>query len=411
MDASAKETHCKRILRKFQKLGDTLDERRRRLWAASEALEIGFGGVTCVSEATGIARSTIQTGLKELKRPGRKPKHTRVRRAGGGRKPHAQHQPKLAEALDGLVEPETRGDPETPLRWTCKSTRKLAAELKQLGYKASHQHVRRMLKRAGYSLQSNRKSVEGKQHPDRNGQFEYIHNRVRLAIRRKQPVISVDTKKKELIGQYKNAGREWRPKGKPQRVDVHDFPDKEMGKVIPYGVYDLAANKGWVNVGIDHDTAEFAVASIERWWRRMGKGSYPNAKELYITADSGGSNSYRNRAWRLYLQKFADRTGLRINVHHFPPGTSKWNKIEHRMFCHISTNWRGRPLESREAVVSLIGSTKTTTGLTITAALDQRKFAKGVKVTDDELAKVVLKPASFHGEWNYSILPRKRKNG
>jgi transposase len=409
MQTAAKDKHFRRVLQKHKKIAATLNERQRRLWAASEALEIGFGGVTCVAEATGISRSTIQAGIKELKRPGRKPKEARVRRGGGGRKPLAQHHPSLADALNNLVEPETRGDPETPLRWTCKSTRKLAEELVRQGFQISHQQVMRMLKADGYSLQSNRKSIEGKQHPDRNAQFEYINNQVRESVRRKQPVISVDTKKKELIGQYKNGGKEWSPKGRAKRVDVHDFPDKKLGKVIPYGVYDLATNTGWVNVGIDHDTAEFAVASIERWWLRLGKKTYPRARELSITADAGGSNSYRNRAWRLCLQRFADRSGLRINVHHFPPGTSKWNKIEHRMFCHISANWRGRPLDSRETVVSLIGNTRTASGLTITAALDQRKYAKGVKISDADLATVRVKPAKFHGEWNYAILPRLKK--
>jgi transposase len=298
MRKTVKETHLKRVFQKFKKISDTLNERQRRIWASSEAREIGFGGVTCVAEATGISRSTIHAGLKELKRPGRKPKEPRTRRRGGGRKALVACQPGLATALDRLVDPETRGDPETPLRWTCKSTRKLAEELTRQGFVISHQQVMRMLRANGYSLQSNRKSVEGKQHPDRNAQFQHIHDQVKDAMERKQPVISVDTKKKELVGQYKNGGQEWHIKGSPERVDVHDFPDKELGKVIPYGVYDMAANIGWVNVGIDHDTAEFAVASIERWWLKLGKKAYPQARELVVTADAGGSNSYRNRAWR-----------------------------------------------------------------------------------------------------------------
>jgi transposase len=409
MDTATKAMHIKRLCKKFKPLEPMLNERQRRIWAATEALEIGYGGVTCVAEAAGLARSTVQQGLKDLKQPGRKPKQQRIRRAGGGRKLLTEGQPELSAALDALVDPETRGDPETPLRWTLKSTRRLAQELQSQGFVISHQQVMRMLKAEGYSLQGNKKTIEGKQHPDRNAQFEYISEQVKDAAKRKQPVISVDTKKKELIGQFKNAGREWCPRGKAEKVDVHDFPDKELGKVVPYGVYDLAKNKGWVNLGINHDTAEFAVASISRWWDRIGKKEYSSAKELTITADSGGSNSYRNRAWRVHLQNFADKTQLRINVRHFPPGTSKWNKIEHRMFCHISKNWRGRPLVNRETVISLIGSTTTKRGLTITAALDQRFYPKGVKISDEALAQIRIKSAIFHGEWNYTILPQKKK--
>ena len=395
------------IRRAYRNLRESMDEHQRRIWAASEARRIGFGGVSLVSKATSISRSTIHAGLKELSRPGRKPKDYRVRRRGGGRKALAERAPELEAALDSLIEPDTRGDPETPLRWTCKSTRRLAKALSQQGHKVSHSHVARMLKKAGYSLQGNRKTVEGKQHPDRDAQFRYIHDTVKAAIARRSPVISVDTKKKELVGRYKNAGKEWRRRGDAERVKTHDFPDKQKGKVIPYGVYDIAQNVGWVNVGIDHDTAEFAVASIRRWWQRMGKKTYSHAKEVFVTADAGGSNSYRNRLWRFELQRFADETGLAVTVCHFPPGTSRWNKIEHRMFCHISANWRGRPLVDHETIVSLISNTTTEGGLMIKAALDRRRFAKGKKIDDAKMKTIRLRPAKFHGEWNYTILPHK----
>ena len=315
------------IRKKFNALRSTLNERQRRLWAATEAVAIGRGGIACVGEATGLSRNTIRAGTRELKeRKRRALEPQRVRRRGGGRKPLAHHDPDLPDALNALIEPTTRGDPESPLRWTCKRTRKLAAELTRQGHSISREGVARTLKAQKYSLQANRKTLEGKQHPDRNAQFEYINERVMLAQRRKQPVISVDTKKKELVGRFKNAGREWRPSGEPEDVDVHDFIDPELGKVIPYGVYDFVANNGWVSVGIDHDTAAFAVATIRRWWLKMGKRAYPRARELTITADSGGSNSYRGRAWKVDLQGFADETGLRLRVSHFPPATSKWNK-------------------------------------------------------------------------------------
>lgn len=384
-----------------------MNERQRRLWSATEANEIGRGGIACVAEATGLSRTTIRAGIREIKTPVLKnnSEEPRIRRQGGGRKSLTHHDDELIGALDRLIEPTTRGTPVSPLRWTCKSTRKLAAELSAQGHSISREGVGRLLKSQGYSLQSNRKTVEGKQHPDRNAQFEYINKRVRSAQRRGQPTISVDTKKKELIGRFKNSGQEWLPKGEPETVDVHDFPDKELGKVIPYGVYDMKANEGWVNVGIDHDTATFAVASIKRWWLRMGRKQYPDATELTITADAGGSNSYRNRAWKVELQKFADEMGLKIRVHHFPPGTSKWNKIEHRLFCHITQNWRAHPLTSRQAVVELIGKTTTTKGLKVRACLDKRSYPTGRKITDAQLKQVRLKRDKFHGEWNYQIKP------
>ncbi len=394
-----------RVRRKYERLSRELDERQRRLWAASEAAEIGYGGIAIVAQATGVARSTIGIGLKELSRPGRKPAVRRVRRKGGGRKKVTEKQPGLQAALERLIEPATRGDPESPLRWTTKSTRKLAGELHRQGFEVSHVKVGELLKEAGYSLQGNRKNVEGKQHPDRNAQFEFINDQVMAARTAGQPVISVDTKKKELIGQYSNKGREWHPTGMPELTKTHDFPDKELGKAVPYGVYDLELNNGWVSVGMSADTAEFAVASIEHWWVEMGSSAYPDATELLINADAGGSNSYRTRLWKVRLQDFADKTGLILKVTHFPPGTSKWNKIEHRMFCHISQNWRGRPLTSHAAVVSLISATTTKSGLTINAALDQREYEKGRKISQEEMERVRLIPADFHGEWNYAIVP------
>lgn len=408
MRRAAKAAHVESIRKKYESLCDVMNERQRRLWAGTEALAIGRGGIACVAEATGMSRTTVRAGIREVESSSaRGVEPGRIRRRGAGRRSLVDNDPGLPKALDALIEPMTRGAPDSPLRWTCKSTRRLAVELSGRGHPISRQGVARLLKSQGYSLQANRKTVEGKQHPDRNAQFEYINKRVRSAHRRSQPAISVDTKKKELIGPYKNAGREWRPSGDPEKVSTHDFPDKELGKVIPYGVYDLSANTGWVSVGVDHDTADFAVESIRRWWVRMGKRSYPNAHELTITADSGGSNGYRSRAWKVALQRFADRTGLRIRVHHFPPGTSKWNKIEHRMFCHITRNWRARPLTSRQAVVELIGRTKTTTGLQVRAQLDTNTYPTGIKISDDELAKVRLRPDKFHGEWNYKVIPRK----
>ena len=397
------------IASKYSKLQGELDERVRRLWAATEARELGHGGVSVVARATGLSRTTITAGLNELDRPKRRglAPISRVRRQGGGRPTVEVTSPGVTEALEALVEPTTRGDPRTPLRWTCKSVRTLASELEHEGFSISPVKVGELLRAQGYSLQSNRKTREGLGHPDRNAQFEHIAAMTRAFQRRGQPVISVDTKKKELIGDFKNGGQEWRQSGQPERVRVHDFQDAKLGKVIPYGIYDLTSNAGWVNVGIDHDTPKFAVASIERWWRKMGQDSHPGATELLITADGGGSNGSRCRLWKVALQKLVDRTGLRITVCHFPPGTSKWNKIEHRMFCHITQNWRGRPLVSHEVVVNLIANTTTTKGLRVGATLDRRRYQTGIRVSDEELATVQLKPNRFHGEWNYAILTTK----
>jgi len=371
---------------------------------------MGHGGITSVAIATGIGRRTIWAGIAELKAglaktiPGEE-STGRLRRSGGGRKRVEEIQPGLRRELQSLVESTTRGDPRSPLRWTCKSLRTLANELNKKGYSISPPTVNELLEELGYSLQGTRKSKEGSSHPDRNAQFEYINKTCRSFQRRSQPVISVDTKKKELVGDFKNGGREWRPKRSAPRVRVHDFIDKDLGKAIPYGVYEVNRNVGWVNVGTDHDTAEFAVESIRRWWRQMGKQAYSDATELLITADAGGSNASRNRLWKCALQTFADETGLKITVCHFPPGTSKWNKIEHRMFCHITQNWRGQPLVSHDVIVQLIGSTRTRQGLRIRASLDRKKYPTGVVVTDEELNRVKLKPARFHGDWNYSIVP------
>ena len=389
---------------KFESLRDGLDEAMRRRWAATEALALGHGGMTQVARATGLSLPTVRRGLREIER-GDPLDLRRTRRSGGGRKKLADKDPAVVADLEALVDPTTRGDPMSPLRWTCKSTTQLAAELSAQGHVISPQTVAILLYELDYSLQSNRKTREGTAHPDRNAQFEFINARVQECQRRKQPVISVDAKKKELIGDFKNGGREWRPKGQPETVRTHDFPDKELGKVTPYGVYDIAHNSGWVNVGTDHDTPAFAVASIQQWWLQMGAPAYPRARELLITADGGGSNSARARLWKVELQRLVDTLGLPVMVCHFPPGTSKWNKIEHRMFCHITKNWRGRPLVSHEVIVNLIGSTTTRTGLSIRAALDRHTYPTGIKVTDDELAKVQLRPADFHGEWNYKIIP------
>lgn len=398
---------------KFRVLSPELDERSRRLWAASEALVLPYGGITAVAQATGLAVSTIRIGLRELRsgaRQGsdvRRPALRRIRSQGGGRKDLIHNDPALLRDLEVLVESTTRGDPMSVLRWTCKSTRNLAIELCHQGHSVSHVTVTHLLHEMGYSLQGNQKTLEGVSHPDRNAQFEYINTRVKTFQKRGQPVISVDTKKKELVGDFKNGGREWRPEGNPTKVRVHDFENKELGKVAPYGVYDMTENAGWVSVGTDHDTAEFAVQSIRQWWLQMGSQVYSNATELLITADSGGSNGRRVRLWKVALQRLSDETGLRISVCHLPPGTSKWNTIEHRMFCHITRNWRGRPLESHEVIVNLIGSTTTEKGLRIHAALDKGRYEKGIKVTDKELAEVRLEKDSFHGEWNYAISPRK----
>jgi transposase len=396
------------ISEKYTTLEPILNERARRLWAATEARAIGRGGVSRVSEATGLSRPTIQAGLNELRSalPDREDVAGKSRKPGGGRKPLTEHVPELLLALENLVDPGSRGDPMSPLLWTCKSAAKLASELGAEGYRASERSVNRLLHALGYSLQSNRKTIEGGDHPDRDAQFQYINRRVKAFQRLGQPVVSVDTKKKELVGQFRNGGREWRPKGKPEKVKVHDFKDKELGKAIPYGVYDQTANTGWVCVGVDHDTAEFAVETLRRWWRKMGIRVYPDAKKLLITADGGGSNGSRCRLWKVELQGLADEIGLRISVCHFPPGTSKWNKIEHRMFCHITENWRGRPLVSREVVVNLIGHTTTKEGLSVRSELDANSYPLGREVTDGQMNGLSIKPDKFHGEWNYTMLPR-----
>ena len=401
-----------RIESKFHALETLMDERVRRQWAATEAKAYGWGGIRAVAEATGLSPTTIRKGLAELRirarRPG-DPCPTRVRRVGGGRKLKTESDPKLWPALEALVAPATRGDPESPLRWTSKSTRTLARQLTKQGHPVSERTVGRLLRKAGYSLQGNRKTKEGASHPDRNAQFEHINAQAMAFMRRGQPVISVDTKKKELVGEFKNGGREWRPQGEPDEVRVHDFLDKDLGKAIPYGVYDITNNQGWVSVGVDHDTAEFATAAIHRWWKKMGRRCYPDATELLITADGGGSNGSRCRLWKVALQDLADQLGIAIHVCHFPPGTSKWNKIEHRMFCHITQNWRGRPLVSHEVIVNLIANTVTQQGLKIHAALDKRRYPSGIKVTDEELAQVHLQRHTFHGDWNYTIQPAKTK--
>lgn len=392
---------------KFESVAEDLDERGRRRWSAVEARSWGWGGVVALSQATGLSRNTITKGIQELDDPSSLPDSGRQRRAGGGRKSRQAEQPGLVPALEKLVEAETRGDPGSPLRWCCRSTRSLAAALQKMGYTVSHTKVSQLLKSQGFSLQSNRKTREGKQHPDRNAQFEYIARRVKSQLRRGQPALSVDTKKKEVLGNRKNSGQTYRRKRDPIQVDVHDFPDEKLGKAIPYGVYDIGLNEAAVSVGITHDTAEFAVGAICRWWARLGRKRYRTPKRLLITADSGGSNSSRNRLWKLKLQEFADSTGMIVEVLHFPPGTSKWNKIEHRLFCHITRNWRGVPLETLEVVVKLIGGTRTREGLEVHAWVDARQYPKGRKVTNREFEEIAIKPAEFHGEWNYEIHPRK----
>jgi DDE family transposase len=385
-----------------------LDERARRLWAATEARAIGWGGISRVAEATGLSRITIRAGLDELRTtPGDEGDLAgRIRRPGGGRNPLTEPDPRLRAALEELVDPVTRGDPMSPLRWTCKSADKRASELTTDGHPASERTVSRLLQALGYRLQSNRKTIEGKGHPDRDAQFRHINRRVQAFPRRGQPVVSVDTKTKELIGRFRNGGRQWRPQRHPEEVKVHDFPEKGLGKVIPDGIYDPTADTGWVSVGIDHDPAEFAVETLRRWWPRMGRRVYPGATELLITAAGGGSHGTRCRLWKLELQGLADEIGLRISVCHFPPGTSKWTKIEHRMFGHITENWRGRPLVSREVVVNLIGQTTTTQGLSIRSELDTNSDPRGRKVTAEQMDALDIRKDKFHGEWNYTILPR-----
>jgi hypothetical protein len=397
------------IRSRYEDLAPIMDERVTRLWAAGEAKALGRGGVAAVTAATGILGKRIWHGMRDLAEIRRSPpvvpaQHQRIRRPGAGRKRLTDKDPNLVPDLESLIDPVTRGDPESPLRWTCKSVRKLAEELRAMGHDVGPQKVSELLRELGYSLQATRKTREGCAHPDRNAQFEHINAQASAFQRAGEPVISVDTKKKELVGDFANGGEEWQPAGEPERVRVHDFIDKELGKAIPYGVYDLARNEGWVNVGIDHDTSEFAVESIRRWWRRMGRRAYPDATRLLITADGGGSNGYRTRLWKVELQRFADESGLDITVAHYPPGTSKWNKIEHRMFCHITQNWRGRPLESVESIVSLIGSTTTNAGLRIRAALDKNQYDKGVEISDEEFATLRIKPHRFHGDWNYTFV-------
>ena len=397
------------VQEKYEALRGVLDERVRRQWAASEATSIGWGGISAVAEATQLDRNTIAVGMQELAVRREHPRRSvsdRVRAKGGGRKRLIERDPELAEALDRLVEPVTRGHPETRLRWTCKSTFKLAEELSGSGHPVSDRTVAHLLKEADYSLQANRKTQEGNAHPDRNEQFKHIHTQVQDFQKEGQPVVSVDTKKKELVGNFKNPGREWQPSGQPIEVKTHDFPDPKLGKAIPYGIYDLASNEGWVSVGINHDTAQFATASLKYWWREMGHRRFPRAHALMITADGGGSNGHRNRLWKISLQKFANETGLTVHVCHFPPGTSKWNKIEHRLFCHITQNWRGRPLLSYEVIVNLIANTTTDKGLVVRTKLDSKVYDTGIKVSDLELAKVNLEPNPFHGDWNYAIKPR-----
>jgi hypothetical protein len=397
-----------RIRAKYQALQPEMDERMRRQWAAVEARDVGWGGITTVAEATGMSRTTITVGLGELNLPEqeRVRESRRVRRPGGGRKSVIQTDPGLLAALEALIEPTARGDPESPLRWTCKSTRNLADELTRQNHPIRARTVARLLREASYSLQGNRKTREGSSHPDRNAQFEFINASVQRFMKRGQPAVSVDAKKKEKVGDFKNGGQEWFPKGSPEDVRVYDYLIKSLGKATPYGVYDLLDNEGWVSVGIDHDTAQFAVNSIRRWWNEMGQQRFPNARELLITADGGGSNSHRSRLWKVSLQDLADELGIRLCVCHFPPGTSKWNKIEHRMFSFITKNWRARPLVSLEVIVNLIASTATRTGLIVKAAIDNNHYPDKIKVTDEQLAHIRLKRNKFHGDWNYTLLPR-----
>jgi len=393
------------IHRKYAAVLMDLDERGTRRWAAAEAMSLGWGGITAVAKATGLARSTIQIGIAELKAP-QTLSPDRQRRPGGGRKAREKEQPKLRRALERLVESGTRGDPMSPLRWTIKSTRVLARELRLQRFRVGSTKVGELLKDMGYSLQSNRKTIEGRQHPDRNAQFEFISRRAKWQAKHGQPAISVDTKKKEVLGNLKNSGRVFRKSKQPLEVETHDFPKQELGKAIPYGVYDLQHNEALVSVGVSHDTAQFAVATILLWWRKLGRKRFPKATRLLVTADCGGSNSPRTRLWRLELQRLANVTGLTIEICHYPPGTSKWNKIEHKLFCHITRNWRGVPLETLEIVVNLIAATRTTTGLEVHAWLDEKDYPPKIKVRDVELEAVNIDRNKFHGEWNYEIRPQ-----
>lgn len=397
------------IQQKYEQLIPYFNESSLRVWAASEALSLGHGGVTSVSRATGLSRTTIHAGIGELRQPktsdSSPSSRTRIRQPGGGRKALIETVPNLLRDLKDLVDPATRGDPESPLRWTSKSSANLTQALQKRGHQISPRTVCTLLDDLGYSLQANRKTREGKEHPDRDDQFQHISDTVMDFQKRHQPVISVDAKKKELVGNYKNHGQEWQPQEMPVAVNTHDFMDKQMGKVIPYGVYDITENQGWVTVGIDHDTAQFAVASIRQWWYRMGQALYPAAKELMITADCGGSNSYRTKLWKWELQQLANELNLSLQICHFPPGTSKWNKVEHRLFSQITENWRAKPLVSREVVVNLIASTKTSTGLSVHAALDEGKYPIGIQVSKEQFKSILIEQDTFHGEWNYHILP------
>jgi transposase len=393
------------ITARYEALRTVLDERSRRLLAAAESQTAGKGGISIVAKAIGISRPVIRRGIAELKDPTMLGPG-RIRREGGGRKRASDKDSSLKADLESLLESTTRGDPEAALRWTCKSVRQLTAELKRMKHPVSHQVVADLLHELGYSLQANRKTKEGSNHPDGNAQFEHLNGKVKWSLSRHQPVISVDTKKKEMVGDFKNGGREMRPKGQPEKVRAHDFVDPELGQATPYGIYDLGRNSGWVSVGMDHDTAEFAVETIRRWWRTMGQPAYPEATRLLITADAGGSNGSRLRLWKVELQRLADETGLRIAVCHFPPGTSKWNKIEHRLFSYITQNWRGHPLRSFQAIVNLIAATSTTKGLKVHAELNTEAYQSGIKVSDNELALVKIRRDKFHGDWNYEIQPR-----
>lgn len=398
--------HLEGIAQRYATVAAVLDERARRMVAAAEALAYGWGGIRAVSRATGMSREAIVHGIQEVHGEGKPPAALgRIRRPGGGRKPLEVHDPSLRVDLERLVEPSTRGDPESPLRWTCKSVRRLARELQAQGHAVSHEKVAHLLHALGYSLQANRKTREGADHPERDAQFAHIAAASAGFLAAGDPVISVDTKKKELVGDFKNAGREWQPVGEPEAVRIHDFPVPGLGRVSPYGVYDLAANAGWVSVGVDHDTAAFAVATITRWWERNGRARYPHARRLLITADGGGSNGSRLRLWKWELQRLADATGLEISVCHFPPGTSKWNKVEHRLFSFITQNWRGKPLVSYAVVLSLIAATTTTTGLTVESELDTARYPAGVKISDAQMQSLRLARDAFHGDWNYTLLP------
>ncbi len=396
---------------KYNALIDDLDERGRRRWAAAEAIAIGRGGIAAVATATGLSDRTVKNGIAELqcKTP---LTSGRQRRPGAGRKSLEFHQAKLVAAIEALVEPSERGDPQSPLRWTCKSLTNLQTELVSQGFQVGRTKISEVLRSLGYSLQGNRKTREGKDHPDRDAQFQHIAARVKAYRHGGRPAVSVDTKKKEVLGNKANVGREYRPKGEPREVDTHDFPDKALGKAVPYGVYDIAENEAMVSIGVSSDTAEFAVEAIRRWWLELGQERYGRPSRLLITADSGGSNAHRSRLWKLELQQLANETGMKIEVCHYPPGTSKWNKIEHRLFCHITRNWRGVPLETHQVVVNLVGSTKTNEGLEVHCWLDEGQYKTGRKVTDDEMQTIRLKRNSFHGDWNYEIQPhRNRRNG